>query len=134
MGLAMQRPDLRVIVLDGDGALLMRMGALAAIGYMCPGNLVHVVLDNGMHESTGGQATVSPSLDLPAIAAACGYPETRVVYDPTELGCVLSQRPERLTFIRAMIKPGVSSNLPRPAISPIEAARRIRGHIRKIAA
>jgi phosphonopyruvate decarboxylase len=108
--------------------------ALAAIGYVRPGNLVHVVLDNGMHESTGGQATVSPSLDLSAIATACGYPETRVVYDPTELARVLSAKSDRLIFVRAMIKPGASDDLPRQAISPAEATRRIRGHIRSVAA
>jgi phosphonopyruvate decarboxylase len=108
--------------------------ALAAIGYVRPGNLVHVVLDNGMHESTGGQATVSPSLDLSAIATACGYPETRVVYDPTELARVLSAKSDRLIFVRAMIKPGASDDLPRPAISPADATRRIRGHIRSVAA
>ena len=106
--------------------------ALAAIGYVRPGNLVHVVLDNGMHESTGG--TVSPSLDLSAIATACGYPETRVVYDPTELARVLSAKSDRLIFVRAMIEPGASDDLPRPAISPADATRRIRGHIRSVAA
>jgi phosphonopyruvate decarboxylase len=133
LGLAIGRPDLRVIVLDGDGAVLMRMGALAAIGYSRPVNLVHVVLDNGMHESTGEQCTVSPSLDLAAIAGACGYPKTRVVYDPKELGRILSEESEHLIFIRAMIKPGVMANLPRPATSPAEVTRRIRSYIRKIA-
>jgi phosphonopyruvate decarboxylase len=74
LGLALARPDLRVTVLDGDGAALMRMGALAAIGYQRPSNLLHVMLDNGLHESTGGQATVSPSVDFAAVAAASGYP------------------------------------------------------------
>jgi len=96
LGLAMGRSDLRTIVLDGDGAILMRMGALAAIGYVRPINLVHVVLDNGMHESTGGQCTVSPSLDLETIAGACGYPETRTVYDPKELGHILSEESDHL--------------------------------------
>lgn len=120
-------------MLDGDGAILMRMGALAAIGYVRPINLVHVVLDNGMHKSTGGQCTVSPSLDLETIAGACGYPETRTVYDPKELGHILSEESDHLIFIRAMIKPGVMADLPRPALSPAEVTRRIRSHIRKIA-
>jgi phosphonopyruvate decarboxylase len=94
---------------------------------------VHVVLDNGMHESTGGQCTVSPSLDLTSIAGACGYAETCMVYDPKELGGVLSKESDRLIFIRAMIKPGVMAHLPRPSISPAEVTRRIRSHIRKIA-
>jgi phosphonopyruvate decarboxylase len=133
LGLALGRSDLRTIVLDGDGALLMRMGALATIGYMRPINLMHVVLDNGMHESTGGQSTVSPSLDLVAVAGACGYPETRVVYDSEELGDVLSKESDHLIFIRAIIKPGVIADLPRPEILPAEVTQRIRSHIRKLA-
>jgi len=74
------------------------------------------------------------SLYLSAIATACGYPETRVVYDPTELARVLSAKSDRLIFVRAMIKPGASDDLPRPAISPADATRRIRGHIRSVAA
>src|SRR5690606_38820517 len=65
-GLAWARRDKRVIVLDGDGALLMRMGALATIGYERPDNLVHVLLDNEAHDSTGGQATVAHSVDSAA--------------------------------------------------------------------
>ena len=133
LGLALGRPDLRTIVLDGDGALLMRMGALATIGYMRPTNLVHVVFDNGMHESTGGQCTVSPSLDLLAVAGGCGYPETCVVYDSKELGRVLSKESDHLIFIRAIVKPGVMANLPRPGILPAEVTQRIRSHIRKTA-
>lgn len=132
LGLALRSPDFRVIVLDGDGALLMRMGALAAIGYMRPGNLIHVVLDNGMHEFTGGQSTVSPALDLTAIAAACGYPETHVVCDPRELGRILSKKQGHLIFVRAMIEPGTMADLPRPAVSPAEVTQRMRAHIRKI--
>ena len=57
LGLALSQPDRRVYVLDGDGALLMRMGTLATIGYQRPENLVHILLDNHCHESTGGQST-----------------------------------------------------------------------------
>ena len=62
-----------VVVLDGDGAALMKLGNLATIGSRAPANLVHVVLDNGVHDSTGGQATVSASVDFAAVALACGY-------------------------------------------------------------
>jgi phosphonopyruvate decarboxylase len=62
-----------VAVLDGDGAALMKLGNLATIGSRAPANLVHVVLDNGVHDSTGGQASVSPNVDFAAVALACGY-------------------------------------------------------------
>ena len=62
-----------VVVLDGDGAILMRLGTLVFVGAMAPTNLLHIVLDNGIHESTGGQASLSAGVDLCAVAAACGY-------------------------------------------------------------
>jgi phosphonopyruvate decarboxylase len=62
-----------VVVLDGDGAALMKLGAFATIGAYAPANLLHIVLDNGVHDSTGGQATVSASVDFAGVALACGY-------------------------------------------------------------
>ena len=75
LGIALntERP---VVVLDGDGAALMKLGALATIGAHAPGNLIHAVLDNGVHDSTGGQATVSPNVDFATVAQACGYPRS----------------------------------------------------------
>ena len=61
-------------VLDGDGAALMKLGTLATIGAYRPPNVIHILLDNGVHDSTGGQATVSPLVDFPGVALACGYP------------------------------------------------------------
>jgi phosphonopyruvate decarboxylase len=129
LGLALQRPDLRVIVLDGDGSALMRLGALAAIGYQRPANLVHIVLDNGMHESTGGQATVSRSIDLPGIASDCGYPVARAVTAPEELRRLLAEGTRELTFVHAPIAPGVRADLPRPTLSPSRTAERFRAHV-----
>ncbi len=132
LGLALQRPDLRVIVLDGDGAALMRLGALAAIGYQRPSNLVHIVLDNSMHESTGGQSTVSRSVDLVGIALNCGYADAHVLADPGEFLRLLKGGARGLTFIRAMITPGVIPGLPRPKLEPPQATERFRAHVRNI--
>ena len=111
----------------------MRLGALAAIGYERPANLLHVVLDNGMHESTGGQATVARSVDLALVAAACGYPRTHVVLDPEELREVVATQTRQLTFVRALIKPGTMKNLPRPNTPPAEITKRFSAHIRELA-
>ncbi|MEK7820478.1 MAG: phosphonopyruvate decarboxylase, partial [Pseudomonadota bacterium] len=70
VALNVERP---VVVLDGDGAALMKLGTLATIGAYAPRNLVHIVLDNASHDSTGGQPTVSPVVDFAAVALACGY-------------------------------------------------------------
>jgi phosphonopyruvate decarboxylase len=73
LGVAMSAPGTPVVVLDGDGAALMHLGALSVIGDQSPANLVHVVLDNGIHESTGGQATTSAGTALEGVAIAAGY-------------------------------------------------------------
>ena len=75
LGIALQRPKKRVWILDGDGAVLMHMGAMALLGANAPRNIVHIVLNNGAHETVGGMPTVAGRIDLPAIAKACGYPQ-----------------------------------------------------------
>jgi len=72
LGLALgsRRP---VVVIDGDGAALMKLGNMATIGAKAPANLIHVILDNGRHDSTGGQRTVSAHVSFPEVALACGY-------------------------------------------------------------
>ena len=74
LGIALQKPERRVWCLDGDGAAIMHLGALALIGANRPANLIHIVLNNEAHESVGGMPTVAGKLDLPGIAKACGYP------------------------------------------------------------
>src|SRR2546429_6450611 len=81
LGAALARPQRRVVVLDGDGAVLMHMGTTATVGGMRPANLVHVVLDNGTYESTGGQLTTSSTVDWSALGAAAGYRSTAVCAD-----------------------------------------------------
>ena len=128
LGLAIARPDVRVTVLDGDGAALMRLGAMATIGYRRAPNLLHIVLDNGMHESTGGQPTVTASIDLCAVARACGYPQVHRVADPRELAQCFAAPRDALGFVCAAVTPGVGE-LPRPRIGPAEVASRLRAHL-----
>ena len=128
LGLAIAQPARRVIVLDGDGAALMRLGAFATMGYERPANLVHVLLDNGMHESTGGQTTVSGAIDFCGVAAACGYPDVAAIASPEALAAAIPAATERLTFIHVPILPGVPE-LPRPEMTPPEVAARLREHI-----
>jgi phosphonopyruvate decarboxylase len=132
LGLALARPDVRVTVLDGDGSALMRMGALAAIGYQRPPNLLHIVLDNGMHESTGGQFTVTSSVDLVAIAAACGYAVATRVDDAAELARIFSAPRSELAFVSAAVAPGVPDDLPRPSITPPQVTQRLRDHLARL--
>lgn len=73
LGVALGQPDRKVVCIDGDGSLIMHMGAMAIIGDVAPKNLVHILLNNASHESVGGQPTVAGNLDFEAIAKACGY-------------------------------------------------------------
>jgi len=129
LGLAVAQPDRRVVVLDGDGAALMRLGAQATLGYERPSNLVHILFDNGVHESTGGQATVSRSVDFCAIAAGCGYPRTSRASEPEELAEILTTGGDGLHFVHVPTVPGVPHGLPRPTIQPYEVADRLRSFL-----
>ena len=131
LGIALntERP---VLILDGDGAALMKLGTTATIGAHAPGNLIHVVLDNGVHDSTGGQATVSPNVDFASVAQACGY--SRGFRCDGEAGfaraleTAFAEGP-RPTLIHALIAPGSIANLGRPTIAPSEVARRFQSFI-----
>ena len=82
LGIATAAEGRGVVVLDGDGAALMRLEALVSIGAARPSRLVHVVLDNIAYESTGSQRTNSASVDFPAVASACGYSTAATTDDP----------------------------------------------------
>jgi phosphonopyruvate decarboxylase len=120
-----------VVVLDGDGAALMKLGNLATIGGRAPANLVHIVLDNGVHDSTGGQATVSASVDFAAVALACGYAsgasaDSRHGFEEA-LGATRDSRGPHLIHVR--IAPGSLARLGRPTVTPPEVARRFRAFL-----
>ena len=130
LGLALTRPDLSVTALDGDGAALMRMGAFATLGAYGPPNLTHVLLDNGVHDSTGGQATVSPNISFAAIAAACGYASAVESDDPAVLDEVYAAPAlDGPRFVRLAIRSGTPSDLPRPTITPVDVKARLMRHI-----
>ena len=132
LGLALAQPRRRVVVLDGDGAMLMHLGASATIGHEAPPNLVHVLLDNGVHDSTGAQATVAPAVDLALVAHACGYPDVRRIAGEDELREALRDASPGPRFLHVRTEPRASRKLPRPKETPAEVAERfaqwMRGH------
>jgi len=125
LGIALAKPQQPVAVIDGDGAALMRLGALATVGYERPSNLLHILLDNQCHESTGGQSTVSSSIDWAGIAAACGYEQISRASTREGLKTAMASAAGKLTFIHVKITPGIPPGLPRPKITPDEVARRL---------
>ncbi len=130
LGIALAQPRRRVIAIDGDGAALMRLGALTTVAYERPDNLVHIVIDNGRHESTGGQRTVSPHVDFCTIAAGCGYPTVATASEPAELSALLAAPSSGPLFIHVPVLPGVPADLPRPVITPAEVAVRLRQYLK----
>jgi phosphonopyruvate decarboxylase len=125
LGLALARPERRVIALDGDGTVLMRMGALATLGHEAPPNLVHVLLDNGVHESTGAQATASHSADLAAVAAACGFAVVVRAETAMDLRDAIANPAPGMRFVHVRTRLRASTKLPRPTITPPEVAARL---------
>jgi phosphonopyruvate decarboxylase len=120
-----------VIVLDGDGAALMKLGTFATVGAYRPGNLIHILLDNGMHDSTGGQATVSGSVDFSGIALACGYQyaascATLEGFDAAFRAASEANKP---ALIHVRITAGSLAKLGRPTVHPAEVARRFAGFL-----
>ena len=130
LGLALARPDLRVVVIDGDGATLMRMGNLATIGTYGPANLVHLLLDNEVHDSTGAQSTVSAGIDYAGIARACGYGTVMAGDDLALVDALLGEtRTRGARFGHIKTAPGTLPDLPRPTITPEQVLVRLRRHI-----
>ncbi len=129
LGVSLARPDLEIVVIDGDGAGLMRMGNFATIGSYGQNNLAHILLDNGVHDSTGAQATVSANVSFADIAAACGYGLAMSGTDLTVIRELFARKnTDGARFAQLKIKPGTRADLPRPDISPRDTLRRLTTH------
>ncbi|BAZ40870.1 phosphonopyruvate decarboxylase [Calothrix sp. NIES-4101] len=132
LGLSLARPDLTVVVIDGDGAALMRMGNFATIGAYAGANFIHILLDNEVHDSTGAQATVSRGVSFAKIAEACSYGTTLM---GSELGLIealfMEKTQNRPKFAHLKIRPGTLENLPRPNMSPAAVLQRLMNHIHR---
>ena len=129
LGLALFGPD-AVVVLDGDGAMLMRMGNCATIGACAPARLIHVVLNNGVYASTGGQPSLGRHVDLAGVAHACGYPAVlRTADHRTAAETVRAFEAGKQTgplFIDLWVQSASEQNCPRPTVPPPVQARRLR--------
>lgn len=122
MGIAISKSDRRVFCLDGDGAVIMHMGALAIIGSAGSKNLKHIVLNNGCHDSVGGQPTCGFSIDIVDVAKSCGYfvalrAETR---DELDAAVGTLKESEGPALLEVRVSPGSRSDLGRPSTSPAE--------------
>ena len=122
LGIAMSQPERRVWCFDGDGAAIMHMGSMAIVASKEPKNYVHVVFNNGAHDSVGGQPTVGLKIDLPAVARAVGYKTTYSVHGKANLADILSEAKnlDGPVLIEIKVKKGNRKDLGRPTTTPIQ--------------
>jgi phosphonopyruvate decarboxylase len=122
LGIAMAKQDRKVWCFDGDGATIMHMGSMAIVAQKVPQNYVHVIFNNGAHDSVGGQPTVGLNIDLPRIARAVGYPHTYSVSTKEDLLDVLGEikNQKELSLLEIKVKKGNRKDLGRPTTTPIE--------------
>lgn len=119
LGVALNKPDTKIWCIDGDGAVLMHMGAMALIGSNAPKNMVHVVINNGAHETVGGMPTVAKNIDLVEVAKGCGYPHAVCVQSFEALDEELQKAKKRadLSFVEVKCAIGARDDLGRPKTS-----------------
>ena len=122
LSIAMQKKDRLIYCIDGDGASIMQMGGMATIGTRNPSNMVHIVLNNGAHDSVGGQPTVGRQIDFCGIAKACGYENVVKASTKEELDAILKDKNtfDKLTFIEVLVRKGARKDLGRPKTTPQE--------------
>lgn len=133
LGIANAKPKTRVWCIDGDGAVLMHMGAMAVIGSCASKNFVHVVVNNQAHETVGGMPTVANAVDLSAIATACGYKRTLSAETAEELAAALDEavRAEGPVLLEAKCAIGARSDLGRPTTTPQQNKQAFMAHLTK---
>jgi len=121
-GVALGNPDRRVVCLDGDGSVLMHLGAVPVIGQLRPANFLHVLLNNAAHESVGGQPTVGDRIDFAAIARASGYRDYRCVTDVAELRAAWAELSDSAgpAMLEVRIEVGSRADLGRPTSTPAQ--------------
>ena len=122
LGIALQKPEKEIFVFDGDGAVIMQMGSLATIGHYKPSNFNHILFDNRAHDSTGGQMTVSDTVDFEKVALSCGYRNVIAVSTRDTLKQAITKmkslKGPKMLIVK--IKKGARENLGRPTTTPIE--------------
>lgn len=135
LGVALARPERRVVVLDGDGNLLMGLSTLAMVGERRPANLLHVVLDNEVYGSTGGQRSISDRVVLEEMALAAGYLWGRRVEDEVALvdGLREALGTEGPAFLLVKVSPEDVPGTPRVSHAPEDLAERFRQAAREAA-
>lgn len=134
LGVAINKPNTKIWCIDGDGAVLMHMGAMAVMGANAPKNVIHIVINNCAHETVGGMPTVAGKIDLVAIAKACGYPNAVCVDSFNELDEQLlnAKNCDELSFIEVKCSIGAREDLGRPTTTALENKENFMNYLKKL--
>ena len=122
LGVALQKPDKKIWIIDGDGAVLMHLGSMAVLGANKPKNIVHVLINNGAHETVGGQPTVASKIDVTEIARGCGYPNVVSVdsFEALDEALNAAKVKNELSLIEVKCAIGARDDLGRPTTTAKE--------------
>ena len=133
LGIALSKPDREVVCIDGDGAMLMHLGSLTSIASLKPKNFRHILMNNEVHESVGGQETAAKNIDLSAIVGAMGPSKMFKAATPAELKEKITDFMKCVgpSFLEVKIRPGSREDLGRPTIKPVNNKENFMGFLEK---
>lgn len=134
LGVAINKPNTKIWCIDGDGSVLMHLGAMAVIGANAPKNLIHIVINNEAHETVGGMPTIASSIDLVAIARACGYPQAGSVdrFDDLDKELEAAKVRDEMTFLEVKCSIGARDNLGRPTTTALENKQNFMNYLKTL--
>ena len=134
LGVALNKPEQKIWCVDGDGSALMHLGAMAVVGNNKPSNLVHIIINNGAHETVGGMPTVAGNIDIVAIAKACGYPKAVSVdsFDALDKELEAAKSATELTLIEVKCSIGARADLGRPTTTAMENKVNFMNYLKEI--
>ena len=133
LGIALSKPDREVVCIDGDGSMLMHLGSLTSIASLKPKNFRHILMNNEVHESVGGQETAAKNIDLSAIVGAMGPSKMFKAATPAELKAKITDFMKCVgpSFLEVKIRPGSREDLGRPTIKPVNNKENFMGFLEK---
>lgn len=134
LGIAINKPQTKVWCIDGDGAVLMHMGSMAVLGSNKTRNMVHIIINNGAHETVGGMPTVAANINFAAIAKACGYPYAVCVdsFEKLDAELILAKERSELSMIEVKCSIGAREDLGRPTTTALENKQNFMEYLEKI--
>lgn len=134
LGVAQSMPDTKVWCIDGDGAVLMHMGSMALLGANAPDNMVHILINNGAHETVGGMPTVGGNIDWIGVAKSCGYPNAVSVdsFEALDAELIAAKKRSKLTLIEVKCSIGAREDLGRPTTTALENKENFMAYLKEL--